>query len=341
MERIEAASRLFSLIGDEGVSRLEDMCVELTAMFEAEIRAAEEVENWRPCYSMKQREMVSCGDLKKFHVRDWSPEELPATQALLTFTDVPRTPLARQPSAAPPTPVVTEMEKKIRELEAQNSQLRAQLTADPRDASMGVESIEEFPTAALFPRPILDGLTQPISNKTPIPTSSCTPSPSQEPTLNPLSPDNRPLPNHTPAAPLRPAFTLPPLSGDLIAEQQYELTPWEDSDAENGKSRGEREDEKRQRRQKKKIPGWCENWIEVAKEQNRVDPDSVFFSLKVFPKCDLSVIFQESEKIKKRKRGSSGNWGVDGLTDMEISSYKQKMGLTLTAASLTAKRFNL
>jgi hypothetical protein len=135
----------------------------------------------------------------------------------------------------------------------------------------------------------------------------------------------RPLPSHTPApAP----FSLPSLHTSPQRQDQYDLSPWEDSDADAQKSRAEREEEKRERRAKKHVPAWCKTWQADAKRQNHADPDGIFFSLKKFPKCDLQVIFGASEKLlKKRRRGSSGNWGIDGLTDLEIEEYKRKMGL--------------
>ena len=138
--------------------------------------------------------------------------------------------------------------------------------------------------------------------------------------------DPAPLPNFTPA-PV--PFSLPPLYTSPAEEDQYDISPWEDSDAEaqSQKTRAEREEEKREIRAKKHIPEWCLDYKNVASRQNDIDPDGIFFCLKKFPKCDLQVIFGTSEKIQKAKRrGSSGNWGIDGLTDLEIDDYKRKMG---------------
>lgn len=138
--------------------------------------------------------------------------------------------------------------------------------------------------------------------------------------------DPAPLPNVTPA-PV--SFSLPPLYTYPAEEDQYDISPWEDSDdeAHSQKTRAEREEEKRAIRAKKHIPEWCKNYKDAASRQNSIDPDGVFFCLKKFPKCDLHLIFGTSEKIQKAKRrGSSGNWGIDGLTDLEIDDYKRKMG---------------
>ena len=136
-------------------------------------------------------------------------------------------------------------------------------------------------------------------------------------------------------------FELPQLATEPLADDQYSITSYSETDAEH---KAEQEDRRRRKRGKKRIPTWCKDWQYLAKQQQNIDPDAVFFTLHAFPKCDLGKIFGDSVKFSaesgdgrshKRHRGSSGNWGVDGLTDLEIINYKKLMGqVTLDLTTL-------
>ena len=118
--------------------------------------------------------------------------------------------------------------------------------------------------------------------------------------------------------------SLAPLPFPPSEEDQYEMTEWEDSDTEM------QEDDKERKRSNKKIPAWCIGWIETAKTQTSIDPDTVF-GLRL-PRCDLSVLFGHTNNAYMRarngKRGSSGEWGMDDMTRKELAEYRQVMGHT-------------
>jgi hypothetical protein len=75
-------------------------------------------------------------------------------------------------------------------------------------------------------------------------------------------------------------------------------------------------------RSHKRVPSWCDNYLELLAAQSSIDPDTIFGS-KV-PAPDLNTIFGRPG----RKRGSSMHWHKDRLKSTEISEYKQKMGQT-------------
>ena len=125
-------------------------------------------------------------------------------------------------------------------------------------------------------------------------------------------------------------FELPRVATAPREEDQYSMTSYSETDAER---KTEQDEQRRKRRAKKKIPDWCRDWQYMAKMQQQVDPDAIFLTLQAFPKCDLKKIFGDKDKYMgestgraKKHRGSSGNWGVDGLTDLEITNYKKLMG---------------
>jgi hypothetical protein len=142
-------------------------------------------------------------------------------------------------------------------------------------------------------------------------------------TLTPQSP--KAVLQFTPAA--EPSFELPRMASEPKSDDQYSMTSYSETDAEH---KSEQDERRRKRRVKKRIPEWCKDWQYLAKMQQNIDPDTVFYTLKCFPKCDLNKVFGENEKYSdmkpKKHRGSSGNWGVDGLTDVEIINYKKLMG---------------
>lgn len=134
------------------------------------------------------------------------------------------------------------------------------------------------------------------------------------------------LPKYTPAAVPTEAFleTLVPLPTSPLPEDQYEVTDWEQEEAD--------EEATERKRMQKNIPAWCIGWIETAKTQTSIDPETVFGTQ--LPKCDLEVIFgplaQDSAYLRARKgkRGSSGEWGLDRISKTELEEYRFKMGHT-------------
>ena len=153
-----------------------------------------------------------------------------------------------------------------------------------------------------------------------------------KPVLEPVSRDEpRPpastfVPRYTPApVPVEIVTeTLVPLMDPPLPEDQYEMTEWEDSDVE------EDEDMKERKRMSKRIPTWCIGWIETAKTQTTIDPDTVFGMR--LPRCDLEVLFGQTNnaymKARRGKRGSSGEWGMDEITRRELEEYRAIMGHT-------------
>jgi len=111
--------------------------------------------------------------------------------------------------------------------------------------------------------------------------------------------------------------------GDPNKEDNYEISEkGDDSEAESPE----------QDRKNKHVPAWCKDWITLLKSQANLDPDSIF-GTKV-PRCELENIFTDADyalrnkKRPRRKRGSSGEWKKDRLTQIEIDEYKRKMGQT-------------
>ena len=180
----------------------------------------------------------------------------------------------------------------------------------------------------LHPTPPDAGATIPIL---PSNANACWPpkSPPDHQTPKPSEPSAPPsgfAPRYTPApGPIEIVTeSLVPLPFPPAAEDQYEMTEWEDSDTEM------QEDESERKRLNKKIPPWCIGWIETAKTQTSIDPDTVF-GMRI-PRCDLSVLFGQPSNAYMRarngKRGSSGEWGMDDMTRQELSEYRQLMGHT-------------
>jgi hypothetical protein len=134
------------------------------------------------------------------------------------------------------------------------------------------------------------------------------------------------VPRYTPAPNPSEAISerLVPLEKPPLPEDQYEMTEFEDSDVEID------DEEKERRRQNKRIPAWCIGWIETAKTQTSIDPDTVFGTN--VPKCDLEILFGSTGnaylKARKGKRGSSGEWGMDDVTKRELEEYRLMMGHT-------------
>ena len=133
------------------------------------------------------------------------------------------------------------------------------------------------------------------------------------------------LPKFTPAGGPLISEGLVPLAGPPLEEDQYTMTEWADSDAEVD------DDEKERRRMAKRIPAWCIGWIETAKTQTSIDPDTVFGTK--IPKCDLDTLFGSGTtnaylKARKGRRGSSGEWGMDRVSREELTEYRHVMGHT-------------
>lgn len=110
--------------------------------------------------------------------------------------------------------------------------------------------------------------------------------------------------------------------GSKKEEDNYEISDKdENSEGENDRDRSH-----------KRIPRWCDDYVQRLSQQAHIDPDCIFGSQ--VPRCDLTAIFTDEDYKKrgkdrpKRKRGSSGEWKKDRLTQTEISEYKSKMGQT-------------
>lgn len=92
------------------------------------------------------------------------------------------------------------------------------------------------------------------------------------------------------------------------------------------------QDHDQQDRSHKHVPRWCDDYLKTLKDQSNIDPDTIFGSQ--VPKCDLEAIFTDDDYKKrgkerpKRRRGSSGEWKRDQLTNTEIAQYKAKCGQT-------------
>ncbi len=179
--------------------------------------------------------------------------------------------------------------------------------------------------------------------------------PKQQPVMidpssrNPTAPGSAFVPKYTPANIQEDPIveTLAPLPTSPIIEDQYKITDWEDSDGENA-ANYEDEDIKEQRRMEKHVPSWCDGWIETAKTQTSIDPDTVFGTK--LPKCDLSVIFGDKFKDNAymrtkagHRRGSSGEWGLDVVTRAELEEYRSVMGHTqqLEAVVIIQQKFGV
>ncbi len=146
------------------------------------------------------------------------------------------------------------------------------------------------------------------------------------------------LPKYTPAAAPLESFleSLAPLPSSPLPEDQYELTEFEESDEPELT-----EEEKEEKRMNKNIPSWCVNWIETAKTQTSIDPETIFGTQ--LPKCDLEVLFGELAKdsaylrARKGKRGSSGEWSLDRITRNELDEYRYVMGHTQQLESVVIR----
>lgn len=110
------------------------------------------------------------------------------------------------------------------------------------------------------------------------------------------------------------------------SEENYEISDKDElSDEED-------EEAEKERRRHKHVPRWCQNFLDVLKEQSSWDPDSIFGS-KV-QRCDIDAVFTaEHYKLAgkdkpKRARGSSQNWAKDRLRSKEVENYKKKLGQT-------------
>eukprot|EP00928_Gymnodinium_smaydae_P011160 TRINITY_DN14152_c0_g1_i1.p1 TRINITY_DN14152_c0_g1~~TRINITY_DN14152_c0_g1_i1.p1 ORF type:complete len:669 (+),score=125.95 TRINITY_DN14152_c0_g1_i1:85-2091(+) len=130
--------------------------------------------------------------------------------------------------------------------------------------------------------------------------------------------------------------------GDLAPEppavrlRRIELPPADPEDNYEISEPGDLEDEEAlmlsqdRDRTHKHVPSWCASYLEDLAAQVTVDPDSIFGSR--VPSCDLTSVFPDSlyatvgQNVPKRRRGSSGDWGQDKLTRMEVIAYKRVMG---------------
>ncbi len=100
-------------------------------------------------------------------------------------------------------------------------------------------------------------------------------------------------------------------------EDNYEISDRESTDEEDDSPD----------RSHKRVPSWCDNWLEQVGEQVKYDPDVIFGTKLLNP--ELARVFGlENVPPKRRKRGSSQNWENDKLTIMEIRDYKRTMGQT-------------
>ena len=155
---------------------------------------------------------------------------------------------------------------------------------------------------------------------TPKPAPSRLPLPSCPGTIVPSAPGTKFVPQYTPAGLGMITEGLAPLPTSPLPEDQYELTEWEDSDAEK---------DDRGCAYEKPVPAWCIGWVDLAKTQTSIDPDTVFGTK--LAKCDLDVLFGKDNaylKARRGKRGSSGEWGMDNVSRQELMEYRQIMGQT-------------
>jgi hypothetical protein len=81
---------------------------------------------------------------------------------------------------------------------------------------------------------------------------------------------------------------------------------------------------------KKPVPDWARgrNLQKQLEEQQVVDPDGVFQSR---GECELDAVFPRGGSNKKGRgyedqRGSTGDWGHDGLKRQEVLDYQREMG---------------
>jgi len=113
-------------------------------------------------------------------------------------------------------------------------------------------------------------------------------------------------------------FELPP----KLVEDNYEISD-QDSDPDDSVER---------KRAAKPYPKWHDSFLQTLESQANFDPDTIF-GPKV-PPCRLEDIFtdelykQGKKERPVRKRGSSGNWQKDRLSDSDVQKYKSKLGQT-------------
>ncbi|CAE7213760.1 unnamed protein product, partial [Symbiodinium pilosum] len=81
----------------------------------------------------------------------------------------------------------------------------------------------------------------------------------------------------------------------------------------------------------KNSPRWCENYLDMVRDQQHWDPDDVFGTS--VPECNLDEILpdklylaQKLNRSYKKRRGSSGNWKKDHLKNEDLLDYREKMG---------------
>ncbi|MEW5313784.1 MAG: hypothetical protein WDW38_005322 [Sanguina aurantia] len=113
----------------------------------------------------------------------------------------------------------------------------------------------------------------------------------------------------------------------LSPQFDYQISPYRpDSD----------DDAEEEAEPKKPVPGWASSAriLEAIRTQAKIDPD-ILFDTRNMRTCVLEEIFPNIvrnartgvHKHKKwAKRGSSGDWQVDGTTAQEQAAYKRAMG---------------
>jgi hypothetical protein len=112
------------------------------------------------------------------------------------------------------------------------------------------------------------------------------------------------------------------------APENYQL-----SDNEVSSEEVDSEEEERLKQKNKSVPSWAKGeslQLALHRQFGRdtyVDPDLIFPQVTTI---NLDLIFQPKEKKRYHKRNSSGNWTMDRLTQSEIRSYRQDMGLQPT-----------
>jgi hypothetical protein len=115
---------------------------------------------------------------------------------------------------------------------------------------------------------------------------------------------------------------LKPADAENYEMSDREGSSDEDEDEEDGGGAGGKA--------KKPIPDWARGpaleatiHIQYGGGPGAVDPDKLFPEV---ASCDLEEIFK-SKKKRYQKRTSSGNWGVDRLTNAERLKYRQDTGM--------------
>lgn len=112
--------------------------------------------------------------------------------------------------------------------------------------------------------------------------------------------------------------------------RQVALPPADPADNYELSEKGEDSEAEEPDRGGKHVPAWSLNFLSLIEKQADTDPDTIF-GCRV-PACDLEAIFRDADYTRcqrdrpRRRRGSSGEWRRDRLSQKEVAEYKRKMG---------------